>query len=282
MNTASLPSPSRETFSYRGLESTILDELALSFHTAKPFSHLVIRNFLRRAPEELIGHYPSPEWPRWNRFDDAYQPNKMFYNDIDGIPPTFAALIHDLSSPGFLRFLEKVTGIDALLPDPYLEGGGLHCSGPGGVLSPHTDFHLYRRLRLYRRINVLLYLNPTWKEEWGGCLELYPKGSSIPAVTIVPEWGTFVIFKTDDDSVHGFSKPIVTDRWRRSIALYYYTTVEAPKFSGDTTTHWRTHGNLSGVARVRINLYDALIFCSRCFSHLAHLVNPHMETKLLP
>ncbi len=41
-------------------------------------------------------------------------------------------------------------------------------SGPGGVLTPHTDFHSYLKLKLYRRVNVLVYLTPEWRREFGG------------------------------------------------------------------------------------------------------------------
>ena len=37
-----------------------------------------------------------------------------------------ASMVRDLNEPGFLDFVEQVSGIPKLLPDPYLEGGGLH------------------------------------------------------------------------------------------------------------------------------------------------------------
>jgi len=261
---------------YRSLPAPAVDELAARFRAAKPFPYLQISDFLQVSPEEVLPEFPTPEWGDWHRFKDHYQYQKMYYNDIDGVPPSLRALILDLCSPAFLRFLEKVTGIEALLPDPYLDGGGLHCSGPGGILAPHTDFHINQRLQLFRRLNVLLYLNQEWEQEYGGCLELYKKGSDSPAVTVVPKWGTRVIFRTDDDSLHGFSKPIVGDRWRRSIALYYYTSAEAARFSGDRDTHWKTHGKLSGLGSARLKLYQSLMRCSRLFSSLAHRANPYL------
>jgi len=59
-----------------------------------------------------------------------------------------------------------------LIPDPYLEGGGMHCIGTGGFRKVHTDFNWHRKLRLHRRLNLLVYLNDDWNEEWGGDLEL--------------------------------------------------------------------------------------------------------------
>ncbi len=273
---------SPDTLGYRGLDPRTLDDLAKRFQNAKPFPYVHIRDFLKIPFADILWQFPIPEWGGWLRCADLYQRNKMYYSDIDGILPSLRALIQDLSSPAFLQFLERVTGIEAILPDPYLEGGGLHCSGPGDILTPHTDFHVYQRLHLFRRLNVLLYLNPEWKQEYGGCLELYEKGSKTAAVTIVPEWGSCVIFKTDDDSVHGFAQPILGNRWRRSIALYYYTSSEAAGFSGDLETHWNAYAMVSGQAQLRLQLYKRLMLCSRFFSRLAHKAYPNRGFESVP
>ena len=268
---------SRELFMYRGLEATAVDELAAQFRGAKPFPFIQIKDFLKLSKEEAVGLFPDTEWPDWRRYHDANNYRKMICRDIARIPPALGVLIHDLNSPAFLRFLEQITGLKALIPDPYLEGGGLHCSGPGGTLHAHSDFHQYERLHLYRRINVLLYMNEEWKQAYGGCLELFGKGSDTPVVTVTPDWGTCVIFQTDADSVHGFSKPIVEGRWRRSIALYYYTSEESISFSGGAITHWRTNGKVAGWKQIRLHLHSGLMFGSRCFSYLAHWANPLKE-----
>jgi hypothetical protein len=225
----------------------------------------------------LSGAFPDPGWAGWHRYQDRYQQGKMICSDISVIPETLAALIEELSRPVFLEFLQKITGIPKLLTDPYLEGGGLHCSGPGGILAPHTDFHLYPRLGIYRRINVLLYLNEQWKESWGGCLELYGAGHDRPAHTIVPEWGTCVIFRTDDGSTHGFSRPIQGQRWRRSVALYYYTADEAEDYSGDTNTYWNRLPVEGGSRRVRQKAYEALLLGSRGLAFFAHRLDPNLS-----
>ena len=269
-------------FRYRDLTDDEVQALRTEFSEAEPFPHLAIADFVKISPQAVCEAFPKPEWDGWSRFEDSYQASKRFCQDIDRIPALAAAMIHDLSSPAFLEFLETVTGIPRLLPDPYLEGAGLHMSGPGGVLLPHTDFHSYLRLNLYRRINVLVYLTPEWRPKYGGCLELYEKGSQIAARTIVPTWGTFVVFRTDDSSVHGFSKPIAEGRWRRSIALYYYTSDEAEDFSGDETTHWQAHGRHTPTGRARLWLYKFFLRGSRACSRLAHQVNPNLGEALRP
>ena len=226
MNTVLESSPARSTgsddrhlFNYRAFDEARLGVLADELAAARPFPHLVIDDFVGVSAGEVVSAFPPPDWRGWRAFNDAYQFNKRHCADIDALPPLFQAMIHDLCGPAFLRFLERVSGIRGLLPDPYLVGGGLHSSGAGGVLAPHADFHHYPRLELFRRINVLVYFNSEWKSEFGGCLELYEKGASRPEREVVPEFGRMVMFLTDDRSVmasHDLSQapPAGAIRWR--------------------------------------------------------------------
>lgn len=250
---------------------------APGYGTAGPFPHAVFRDMLNLTPAAMA-RFPEPEWPSWTELGDTYQFRKFTCSNIEVIPDPFRQLIRELCEPTFLRLLEQLTGIPKLIPDPYLKGGGLHMSGPGGVLAPHTDFHLYEPLALYRRINVLVYLNDDWDEAYGGCLQLGDPDK--PAKTVVPGWGTAMVFTTDNRSIHGFPKPIVDGRWRKSIALYYYTSEETKEFGGDTTTAWRTHGEHKGVVRkTRLGLYKGLNQTSKAVSLAAHLVNPNQGTE---
>lgn len=249
-------------------------EWAERYASNKPFPHIVLDDMLRVGPEFAEEHFPKEDWANWRALGDTYQVKKYTCDDISKIPGPLAKLIGELSEPAFLRTLEKVTGIPKLLPDPYLVGGGLHLSGPGGILAPHTDFHIYDAMDLYRRVNVLVYLNDDWDEAYGGCLEVGDRSKD--GALVVPEWGRVMIFTTDDKSVHGFPKPIVEGHWRRSVALYYYTALEAPGFSGDASTHWRDHGAQRGASRrLRFGLFKVFMQASRAFSLLAHLTNPN-------
>lgn len=248
-----------------------------TYNTAEPFPHAVFQDMLTLDPSAMDA-FPGPQWPSWTALGDTYQFRKFTCSNIEVIPDPFKQLIRELSDPSSLRLLEELTGIKKLIPDPYLKGGGLHLSGPGGVLAPHTDFHLYEPLSVYRRINVLVYLNDEWDESYGGCLQLGDPEK--PAKTLVPGWGTVLVFTTDNRSIHGFPQPIAEGRWRRSIALYYYTAEDTKEFGGDTTTAWRTHGEQHGVVRkARLGLYRGLNQTSKAFSLAAHLVNPNQGAE---
>jgi hypothetical protein len=251
-------------------------ELAASFQAADPFPSIVLDDVLEIAPADVARAFPDAGWPGWVRLTDPYQAEKRFCSDLAAMPDLLAQVIQELSGSAFLRFLEKLSGIEALLNDPHLEGGGLHASGPGGILAPHSDFHWLQRLQLYRRLNVLLYLNPAWQEDWGGCLELYRKGEKAPARTIVPAFGRMVIFRTDHHSVHGFPAPVVAGKSRHSLALYYYTAREAETFSGDTTTYWREH---KGIGRLSMLPHQALLGLSTAVARLAHQLNPNTARR---
>ena len=153
-------------FNIEELERNASD-LRREFEVAEPFPHLVLDDLLRLSPSATSA-FPDISWPSWfNEPGNHYQPNKQRCSDLDLIPEPFKALIRETSEPRFLRVLEQITGIKQLLPDPYLVGGGLHLTGPGGLLRPHTDFHYYRPLNVYRRINVLIYLNDGWSVRTG-------------------------------------------------------------------------------------------------------------------
>lgn len=252
-------------------------QLRAEFERARPFPHVVIDEFVRCEPV-VSQQFPGREWPHWEGYGDIYQARKSICSDLDVIPRPFSDIIRESATPRFLEFLESLTGVQPLIPDPYLAGGGLHASGGGGVLMPHTDFHLHRVLEVFRQLNVLIYLNETWELADGGCLELFGDATAKrPEVTVVPAFGRTVIFRTDNRSVHGFPTPVADGRRRQSIALYYYTAAEERRFAGDSITYWRHHGDHRGTKRVQASMYSALVFATRAVSRLAFEVNPNVD-----
>ena len=134
--------------------------------------------------------------------------------------------MHYLNSEPFLEFLQILTGIqEPLISDPYFVGAGQHEIKKGGLLKVHADFNKHPTLHLDRRINVLVYLNKDWKEEYGGCFELWNEDMSKCGKKILPYFNRIAIFNTTDFSYHGHPDPLncPEDRSRKSLALYYYS-----------------------------------------------------------
>src|SRR5262249_18302342 len=156
-----------------------------------------------RFPEES-----HPVWLDWTK-RSGFQYGKQGPGNSDRfnlLDPGFLLALQEFNSWKFLRYLEELTSIEGLLPDPYFTGGGIHQILKGGILDIHTDFNEYRKLGIYRRLNVLIYLTKDWKETYGGCLELWdnaPKLGGKCFKAIAPIFNRFVAFETDKTSFHG-------------------------------------------------------------------------------
>lgn len=200
-------------------------ELARTYAEADPFPHVMIDDFLPRALlESVLDAFPVERDRESESFDRAQERYKTSFNP-DFVSPPLRALFYSLNSRPFLHFLENLTGIKGLIPDPFFLGGGFHETRTGGHLSVHADFNHHAPLNVERRVNVLLYLNKDWKLDYGGALELWDKEMKACVKRIAPELGRFVAFSTDATSYHGHPDPVnhPEGRSRRSIALYYYT-----------------------------------------------------------
>ncbi|MBI3722738.1 2OG-Fe(II) oxygenase [bacterium] len=204
-------------------------ELALSlgksYAEAEPFPHVVIEDFLPGdVLEQVLLEFPRPDQLDWHKFDAKHE-KKLATEDATQIPPFARELLQEFNAQACLRFLEKLTGIENLIPDPHFEGGGLHQIVPGGFLGVHADFNYHPTYKLDRRINLLLYINKGWKDEWNGHLELWDRTMSRCVKKLAPVFNRCVIFSTTDDAYHGHPEKLLCPEGttRKSLALYYYT-----------------------------------------------------------
>ena len=207
------------------------------YRDASPFPNIVLDNFvdggiLQRVASEVAAMDRSA----WHRTASAHE-RKLSTEDESTFGPFTRRMFSALNSSAFVTFLEDLTGIDGLIADPHLRGGGLHEIERGGLLGVHADFNFYKRMRVWRRLNVLIYLNSEWDEAWGGHLELWEADGKACAKKIAPTFNRAVIFDTSSHSYHGHPHPLncPEGQSRRSLALYYYT-VDYP-YPDDTTPH---------------------------------------------
>ena len=213
---------------------------------------------------QLLAEYPPPEAPlNWRRlvthFEDGSvtQINKLGFSDLTLVGPALRQIFLEMSSAPFLRFLERLTGISGLVPDPHLIGGGLQQSVPGAILKIHADFAHHPETWLDRRLNVLLYLNENWKEEYGGHLELWTSDMSRCAQRILPVAKRCVIFNTTPTSFHGVPTPLACPEGltRKAAVLYYYTNgrPQTETYADNNTNFQRRPEDLAGPAAQREN-----------------------------
>jgi Rps23 Pro-64 3,4-dihydroxylase Tpa1-like proline 4-hydroxylase len=212
--------------------NSLLPELSQQYQSASPYPHIVLENFLDpEVLDECVAEFNKlNETDGWINYTH-YNEKKKGLNKLDLLPETIKQTINELNSPEFLEFLSTLTGIKNLLKDEYLEGGGVHQSRKGGFLNIHADFTVHpHHANWQRRVNVLLYLNKEWQEDWGGKLELWDTKMKACEQKVSPIFNRAVIFNTDADSYHGHPEPLTCpeDRFRRSIALYYYSEEDKP------------------------------------------------------
>ena len=209
-----------------------LTELALkekqNYKSAKPFPNIALNNFFNNAFLNKV----LDEFPDLSKLNDSENYNakneiKFSNKNYKKFSPTIKSFVDFLNSDIFINFLQNLTSIkEKLVADPLLEGGGLHEIKSGGVLKIHTDFNRHPSLDLDRRINVLIYLNKNWKENYGGYLEFWNKNMSKCEKKILPSFNTLAIFSTTDFSNHGHPDPLNCPKEisRKSIALYYFSS----------------------------------------------------------
>ena len=226
-NMKQAPISHNEFLPYDALDQVIKDSGTENYVAAKPFASgyydgIFDDNILDAVIEEF---YQSQK--DWREFESEYE-KKLQMNSDQNFGPVTRAFLHNLNSEPFLDFLEKLTGISGLIPDPHFVGGGLHKIPRGGKLGIHVDFNRHKIMRVFRRINVLIYLNKDWEEEYGGHFELWDGLNGTCITKILPIYNRMAIFSTTKDSFHGHPHPLncPEDRERISLALYYYTAEE--------------------------------------------------------
>jgi hypothetical protein len=196
-----------------------------SYLAAKPFPHVVFDNFFDpRLIDLVLEEFPKPDAIRWQSFDNA-QEIKLASSREAHFGPVTRLLLYHLNSITFLSFLSRVTGINNLISDPGFEGGGLHQIIRGGKLGVHADFNKHRDFGLDRRLNLLLYLNKDWREEYGGHLQLWDREMSRCEEKVLPIFNRVMIFGTTDFTYHGHPDPLQCPEGmtRKSLALYYFS-----------------------------------------------------------
>ncbi len=220
-----------------------MQELARTAHStyigARPFPHIVLDNFFDPGLlERVLAEFPQPGAIRWQKFDNEKEIKLASAAEFSFGPLTRLFLYH-LNSITFLDFLSAVTGISNLISDPRFDGGGLHQIVRGGKLGIHADFNRHGAYNLDRRLNLLLYLNKDWREEYGGHLQLWNRDMTRCEAKVLPVFNRVMIFSTTDFTYHGHPDPLQCPEGmtRKSLALYYFSNGRpAEEVSGEHST----------------------------------------------
>ncbi len=190
-----------------------------------PYPHIISKNFL---PETIVKQAEKEFIQFNNELRNAggyrYGNLKYHYDKLEKMPPTIKKIINFFHSESFIKLLEEKFNLTNVMPDWTLWGGGMHSSAAGGNLKVHSDYIFLRKKNTKRVLNLLLYLNSDWQDEWKGHIELWDKEMRNKVRELSPNLNNALIFRTDKNSNHGFPDDITCPNnvHRKSIAIYYY------------------------------------------------------------
>ncbi len=214
------------------------EQLHKAFVDNTPFPYVVLDGlFSPRLLELMHADFDSLRWSDWRRYDDS-KATKRGSAPKTRFGHASQLYFNTIHSARFVDFIEKISGIGGLLPDPALSSGGLHEVPSGGKFALHIDFNRHPVTRLDNRLGFITYLNKSWQPPYGGNLELWSLDSNECAAEIEPVFGRSVLFYQSSKSLHGHPKPVDAPRGRsrRSAVAYYYSNGRADE---EETTGYR-------------------------------------------
>ena len=196
-----------------------------------PFPYVIIPEFINTEYyNQIESKIPSEPNEKWWKYENPLEVKYALDNLelMDGvISNIFYALSHDNTIDKF----KKIFNIPDLEYDPYCHGAGLHMHPRYGRLNMHIDYEIHPISNKQRRLNVILYLNDEWNEEWNGDTQLWDETVSNCVVKSYPKKNTAIIFVTTEQSWHGVPNIIQcpNDIYRKTLAFYYVSDIKNEK-----------------------------------------------------
>lgn len=184
---------------------------------------MVVQNFLR---DDLAGQI-AELWPavdeKWWSYCNPIEV-KYAFDKIGELPDVFRRVFAALGTPECsARMAEMMSIDDKLEADPWLHGAGLHSMPRDGRLAVHLDYEVHPYSGKYRRLNMILYMNPEWRDEWRGETQIWDSKCSTCVFSSKIRWNSALIFTTTNMSWHGVPARITCPEGmtRNTIAYYW-------------------------------------------------------------
>ncbi|MBL1321894.1 MAG: 2OG-Fe(II) oxygenase [Methylophaga sp.] len=215
-------------------------EFKKTFLEMEPYPHFCIDNFLEEEfANEVYESFPAYQEAQklGKEFSAVNEKKKIQITDSSKFPAAIKKLNDLLSSQEYVDMWSELTGVPNLLADAGLVGGGIHETNSGGHLDVHVDFNFNEENQSYRRLNILIYFNKDWKEEYGGYLDVWDNNVKKRYGYFEPKFNRACGFLTSEISFHGVT-PLTCppDVMRRSFATYYYTKEMPEGWAGSKHT----------------------------------------------
>jgi Rps23 Pro-64 3,4-dihydroxylase Tpa1-like proline 4-hydroxylase len=172
---------------------------------------------------EIYSKYPTPEEMVIYK---SLRENKRVAAQMDLYDPLLEEIVYAFQDPRIVEIVGEITGLEKMVPDDRLYAGGISLMSKGNFLNPHLDNSHDNDRENYRVLNLLYYVTPDWREEYGGNLELWDHGTKQPQRTVCSAFNRLVLMITNQTSYHSVSK-VVHDGKRCCVSNYYFSSVPA-------------------------------------------------------
>lgn len=203
-----------------------ISELSQDFRDQSPCKFVVLDDFLdKEIADQLFSSFPALNSLKVKR--KSLNENKVEDYHFERWDPVFSEVRDMIQSNDFLNWLSELTGISGLVTPDNSLGSGIHQGGHGSFVDIHIDVNFDPKSEMWRRINLLIYLNKNWKKDYGGNLELWSPDMRECKHSIAPLFNRAVIFLTDENSPHGYKAINIPEgESRKSFYAYYYTEID--------------------------------------------------------
>ncbi|MDX2073316.1 MAG: 2OG-Fe(II) oxygenase [Alphaproteobacteria bacterium] len=196
------------------------DALSSAYAASGPIPYIVIDDLL---PDDLArgiaAAFPDASGMV---FKDTLRERKYISSDMDAHAPLVKEALFAFHDKSIVSAMEHITGHKPLHADPQLYAGGISSMKHECFLNPHIDNSHDKNRVLWRSLNLLYYISPGWKPDFGGHLELWPGGMRKPQTTIESRFNRLVVMATHHLSLHSVS-PVRVDAARNCISNYYFS-----------------------------------------------------------
>jgi Rps23 Pro-64 3,4-dihydroxylase Tpa1-like proline 4-hydroxylase len=151
----------------------------------------------------------------------SFRERKKTLAQVYKADPVIDSIIYAFQQKAVVDQIELITSFGSLIPDMKLFAGGISMMNAGDFLNPHIDNSHNIDRSLYRRLNLLFYTSPGWKEEFGGSLKLW-NDDVTSSITIPSKFNRLVVMETNKTSWHSVS-PVKVSKVRQCVSNYYFT-----------------------------------------------------------
>lgn len=194
-----------------------------TFVGTPPYPMITLDNFL---PHEFAIQLANECETIPNQYWTEFTRNGSFMRECKKLEyaPFAYEFVNAMHSALGMEWMTKLTNIADLIPDPYLVGAGYSRSFTGDSLKLHSDFNWNNQLKLHRMLSFIIYLNPNWKEEWGGHLQFTDFNKDKVIQNVAPVFNRAIIWRYHKRGFHGYPDPLTCPQGmsRNTFRLFYY------------------------------------------------------------